>query len=99
MGLTLKSGYGLRALVELAKAQESGHPKLSVKEILERQEMPKDFLEKNRRNSSWQARWLSSRYAGIESNCKVCYRRIGDSDEGFVLHYKPRLPALWGLRC
>ncbi|HCZ06083.1 MAG: Rrf2 family transcriptional regulator, iron-sulfur cluster assembly transcription factor [Thermotogota bacterium] len=46
MGLTLKSGYGLRALVELAKAQEAGLPKLSVVEILERQDMPKDFLEK-----------------------------------------------------
>ena len=46
MGLTVKTGYALRALLELAKAQKNGVRWMAVKQILAVQSMPRDFLEK-----------------------------------------------------
>lgn len=41
--ISTKSDYGLRAAIDLARNYESGDP-VQVKEIAERQDIPKDFL-------------------------------------------------------
>jgi Rrf2 family iron-sulfur cluster assembly transcriptional regulator len=47
MSLTVKSGYALRALFELAVlTKEEGRDKVSITELSARQKIPKDFLEK-----------------------------------------------------
>lgn len=46
MGFTLKSSYALRALYELAVSTEGGKEKLSLIEIVEKNDIPRDFLEK-----------------------------------------------------
>jgi Rrf2 family protein len=46
MGFTLKSSYALRALYKMAKASREGKDKLSLVEIVDDNEIPRDFLEK-----------------------------------------------------
>ena len=46
MGFTLKSSYALRALYELAVSTQNGKEKLSLVEIVENNNIPRDFLEK-----------------------------------------------------
>jgi Rrf2 family iron-sulfur cluster assembly transcriptional regulator len=46
MGFTVKSSYALKALYELAKAENEGVKKLSLVEIANRTKVPADFLEK-----------------------------------------------------
>jgi Rrf2 family protein len=46
MGFTLKSSYALRALYKMAKSTREGKDKLSLVEIVQGNEIPRDFLEK-----------------------------------------------------
>ncbi|MGM0640013.1 MAG: RrF2 family transcriptional regulator [Thermotogota bacterium] len=46
MGLTVKSSYAMRALFELALLNKDGIKKVSISELSQRQQIPKDFLEK-----------------------------------------------------
>ncbi|PNE19805.1 Rrf2 family transcriptional regulator [Mesotoga sp. Brook.08.YT.4.2.5.1] len=46
MGFTLKSSYALRALYKMAKSAREGKEKLSLVEIVQGNEIPRDFLEK-----------------------------------------------------
>ncbi|SDC04262.1 RrF2 family transcriptional regulator [Geotoga petraea] len=46
MGLTVKSSYAMRALFELALLNKDGVKKVSISELSQRQQIPKDFLEK-----------------------------------------------------
>ncbi|KUK85156.1 MAG: Transcriptional regulator, BadM/Rrf2 family [Mesotoga infera] len=46
MGFTLKSSYALRALYKMAKSTREGKEKLSLVEIVQGNEIPRDFLEK-----------------------------------------------------
>jgi Rrf2 family iron-sulfur cluster assembly transcriptional regulator len=47
MSLTVKSSYALRALFELAVlTEDEGKEKVPISELSERQNIPKDFLEK-----------------------------------------------------
>ena len=47
MALTVKSSYALRALFELAVlTKDEGKERVTISELSERQNIPKDFLEK-----------------------------------------------------